>query len=212
MIGAQATLQWVGFDVTVFRGETDMPLSIACPQCKKTYRVGDETAGKQVRCQQCSTVFIAQQIGQQPAAPAPDPLAELAALPAVADPLGPRLASPAQGRAVRPASPAPEGPSDAMMRLVSAGLFLLGLVMLAATFVMDRTQGAIYLGPLALAPLALILGVAGMISPDVVRAAGKYGGHLPWQYKAVAWGLMGLCAVITLLLIAGVMMSGYRPG
>jgi hypothetical protein len=51
-----------------------------------------------------------------------------------------------------------------------------------------------------------------MISPNVVRAAGKYGGHLPWHYKAVAWGLMGLCLVITLLLLAGVMMSGYRPG
>ena len=31
---------------------------------------------------------------------------------------------------------------------------------------------------LALAPLSLILGIAGVISPDVVRAAGKYGGAL----------------------------------
>ena len=180
-----------------------MPLTITCPQCRKSYRMGDQTAGKQVRCQQCSTVFVA-----QPAAAAiPDPLADIPALPPAPNPLGPRVTA-----AVQPAASAPAGPSDAIMRMASAGLTLLGLVMLVATFVMDQSQGMIYLMPLAIAPLSLILGIAGMISPNVVRAAGKYGGHLSWHYKAVAWSLMGLCLVVTLLLLGWVLSSGYRPG
>lgn len=177
-----------------------MPLTITCPQCEKSYRVGDQTAGKQVRCQQCHAVFVA-----QAAAPLPDPLADIVALPAAPNPLGARATMPQQ-----PPDDAPAGPSDAAMRIVSAGMTVLGLVLLLATFVMDQTQGMIYLMPLAIAPLSLILGVAGMISPNVVRAAGKYGGHLSWHYKAVAWVLMGLCLVITLLLLAGVMLSGYQ--
>jgi hypothetical protein len=98
------------------------------------------------------------------------------------------------------------------MRLLCAGMTVLGLILLVATFVMDRTQGMIYLAPLALAPLALILGVAGAISPNVVRAAGKYGGHLPGHYKATAWGLMGLYVVVTLALVVWALSGGYRPG
>ena len=98
------------------------------------------------------------------------------------------------------------------MRLLSAGMAVLGVVMLVATLVMDRTQGMIYLAPLALAPLSLIMGIAGVISPVVVRAAGKYGGHLSWHYKAAAWGLMGLCLVVTLLLLAWAVSRGFRPG
>lgn len=185
--------------LAVFESGICMPLTISCPQCRKSYRVGDQTAGKQVRCQQCSTVFVA-----QPAAAKQDSLAEIAALPAAPNPLGAAVAT-------RPGAPAIAGPSDAAMRLASAGLTVLGLVMLVATFVMDQSQGMIYLMPLAIAPLGLILGIAGLISPNVVRAAGKYGGHLSWHYKATAWALMGLCLVVTLLLLGWVLSSGYRP-
>jgi len=180
-----------------------MPLTISCPQCQKIYRVGEQTAGKQVRCQQCKAVFVA----QAAAAPLPDPLAEIAALPAPANPLGPRVTTP-----IQPPAAAPAGPSDAVMRMLSAGMTVLGLVLLVGTFVMDRSQGMIYLAPLALAPLSLILGITGVISPNVVRAAGKYGGHLSWHYKAVAWGLMGLYLVVTLLLLGWALSGGYRPG
>jgi hypothetical protein len=57
----------------------------------------------------------------------------------------------------------------------------------------------------------LILGVAGLISPNVVRAVGKYGGHLPWQYKAVGWALMGLYFVILILLMVALFAAGFQP-
>lgn len=34
-------------------------LDITCPNCSKNYRVAPENAGKQVRCQQCNTLFAA---------------------------------------------------------------------------------------------------------------------------------------------------------
>jgi predicted Zn finger-like uncharacterized protein len=172
-----------------------MSLAITCPQCGKKYQVANDLAGKRVRCQQCSVTFLV----EAPPDSLTDPLLDLSALPAV--PMTAPAAAPSL-QAFAPPPVAVEGPSDSTMRLVSAGMVGLGVVMLGATFVMGQTQGAIYLAPLALAPLSLILGTAGVISPNVVRAAGKYGGHLPWQYKAAAWSLMALCLLATIGLIA----------
>jgi predicted Zn finger-like uncharacterized protein len=206
-----------------------MPLVIGCPKCGKKYQVGDNLAGKQVRCQQCSTAFVA--AAQQPATPAADPLADLslASLPATSapNPLGPAVNP--LGAPTSPLGPAPAGasqsawkqqgvsnpsggPTDKAMRLGSVAMVALGLFLFGINFVMDKTQGAIYLAPLFLAPLALILGIAGVINPNVVRAAGKYGGHLPWQYKAIGIGLVCLSLVITGLLVVMVIGGGYRPG
>ncbi|HUE73481.1 MAG TPA: zinc-ribbon domain-containing protein [Pirellulaceae bacterium] len=35
-----------------------MPISLSCPACQKAYNVPDTLAAKQVKCQQCSHVFI----------------------------------------------------------------------------------------------------------------------------------------------------------
>ena len=207
-----------------------MPLVIACPKCGKKYQVGDNVAGKQVRCQQCSTAFTA--TAPQPAKPiAVDPLADLslANLPtsAAPNPLG--AASNPLGAPIRPLGAAPAGapqpswnsqgvsnpsggPNDTTMRLVSVGMAALGLFLLGINYVLDQVKGEIYVAPLLLAPLVLILGIAGVISPNVVRAAGKYGGHLPWQYKAIGYGLMALSLIVTLVLVVMVISGGYRPG
>jgi hypothetical protein len=57
----------------------------------------------------------------------------------------------------------------------------------------------------------LLLGITGLISPNVVRAGGKFGGHLPWQYKAIFYALMGLWIVIAIAITVGLIAGGFRP-
>lgn len=203
-----------------------MTLNIACGKCGKKYQVGDQLAGKQVRCQGCGTVFVAQPPAQASVAEL-DPLDDLTLAPLPAAPssafpnavglggssLNPLGSLPAKstGTAWQPgdvSSPS-GGPPDSTMRLISGGLVLAGCFLLAINYFLDRTQGAIYLAPVFLAPLALIMGIAGVISPNVVRAAGKFGKHLPWQYKAVGAGLMVLYLVVLVLLAMGLYSAGY---
>ena len=203
-----------------------MPLTIACTKCGKQYQVADHLAGKQVRCQQCATVFTI-------AAPAPveadlDPLGDLslASLPA-ADPLktpalgggtlNPLGSLPAAKASAKSAADWHQhgvenpsgGPPDKAMRLGAVGLAAIGLILLIANIVLDQTSGEIYLAPLLLAPLALILGIAGVINPNVVRAAGKYGGHLSWHYKAIGGALVVLSLLASGLLVLGYYAAGY---
>jgi hypothetical protein len=44
-----------------------------------------------------------------------------------------------------------------------------------------------------------------------VRACGKYGGHLPWQYKAAGWGLIGLSFVLMIVLGFALFNAGFQP-
>jgi predicted Zn finger-like uncharacterized protein len=193
-----------------------MPLVIQCPKCAKRYQVADAVAGKQVRCQQCQTAFVA-----AVPAPAVAPLAPadpfggsdpLAKLPGVTSPLGGQVlatnpyapASPVSAAGVSNPS---GGPTDAMMRVISGAMLAAGLVMVVATLATET----VYLAIIALAPLALILGTAGLISPNVVRAVGKYGGHLSWHYKAVGYALMGLYLVVLILLLVGLFLAGFQP-
>jgi predicted Zn finger-like uncharacterized protein len=216
-----------------------MPLVITCPKCSKRYQVPDAAAGKQVRCQQCQTAFVAAAHAPAPALLAPlgvsDPLAgaDLSRLPSAnlptanlpaatplgnANPLGAPVRSAAGG--FYPAAPAAAatgisnpsgGPTDAVMRMVSGGMLAAGLIMVVGSIAMTAANQGVYLAVIGLAPLALILGTAGLISPNVVRACGKYGGHLPWQYKAIGYGLFGLYFVILILLMVGLFMAGFRP-
>jgi predicted Zn finger-like uncharacterized protein len=200
-----------------------MPLVIQCPQCAKRYQVADHVAGKHVRCQQCQTSFAARPAPTPATAPLapPDPFA----LPAAPSPLGPAvnpLGAPAAGSLARPVASSPGfwqpgttnpsgGPTDFGMRLGSGGMLALGLVISIGSLVLQASTGTVYVFAVAMAPLMLILGIAGLISPNVVRAVGKYGGHLPWQYKAIGWGLMGLYFVILVLLMVGLFVAGFEP-
>lgn len=180
-----------------------MSITTACPKCGKKYQVADHLAGKQARCQQCSTLFsVAAALPQ-------DPLAGLPLAPV--NPLGTLPASTHAPASRAEVSNPSGGPNDTTMRIASAFMIVMGLILFVANLVMDQTQGAIYIAPLLLAPIALILGIAGVINPNVVRAAGKYGGHLPWQYKAIGLALVGLSLLVTLALVIGVVASGYRP-
>src|SRR5688500_7349640 len=160
-----------------------MPLVIHCPKCSKRYQVADNVAGKQVRCQQCQTAFTATAplAAAGPLAPqnplgAPDPLAgvDLSRLPTAPSPLGQSnpLGAPAAGSASSFYTPAANrmaggisnpscGPTDAVMRMVSGGMLAAGIIMLLITVGTLAADGSVYVALVALAPLAILLGIAG---------------------------------------------------
>jgi predicted Zn finger-like uncharacterized protein len=204
-----------------------MPLAIQCPKCSKRYQVADAAAGKQVRCQQCQTAFVASATPLAAAAPAPlappdpfaasDPLGRANPL-GSPNPLGTLPAAPTSG--YYPAAPRPAlggvsnpsgGPTDAMMRLVSGGMLAMGVFITVGSIALLAATDSVYLFVVALAPLCIILGIAGLIDPNVVRAVGKYGGHLGWHYKAIGYALMGLYLVILILMLIAFFALGFQP-
>jgi predicted Zn finger-like uncharacterized protein len=196
-----------------------MSITIQCPKCAKRYQVADAVDGQRVRCQQCSQVFVAAPlVAYAPAAPevtADRSLdVDLSKLPAVS---APAPFSPAAPQAWNSGAAAPGisnpsgGPTDTQMRLVSAGMLAAGVVMGIASLALQASQGTVYLAVIFLVPLALSIGLAGVISPNVVRAMGKYGGHLPWHYKVMGWSVLGLSFLLMALLAIGLMLAGYRP-
>jgi predicted Zn finger-like uncharacterized protein len=214
-----------------------MPISLACPSCQKPYNVPDTLAGKQVRCQKCSHVFTVTAPQLAPLQPtALDPLlagdlpplgpalpSGAATLPSAG--LGPPLspggrplgyapqpnpyASPSFGG---PTAPPLEGPSDTQFRLGAAAAIGLGLLLAAicvGTYLFDES---VFLWPLFIAPLLILIGIAGLIDPNVCRALGKYGTHLPMHYKLIAWSLLGVWLVIVAILVVVMVNMGFRPG
>lgn len=196
-----------------------MQVQTQCPQCHARYEVSAEMVGAEVRCLQCKTSFQAASMSEpspygdvfsSPAGAAPDlgnPLLSGGTLAERGSPSGPAMsAGPQSG----PQS-GPDGPSDAKMRLASAGSIGIGLLLVVITLAMDALVGMIVLNLLALAPLLFVLGIAGLISPNVVRSLGKYGSHLSWGYRATGWSLIGLSIVLGLVVVFGAFLAGYRP-
>lgn len=205
-----------------------MSLMIHCPGCAKQYQVRDDLRGKRVRCQQCGNTFAipaeanAASVNQPVYSNPLDSFGDLSQFPITSVPTSPPSASGPAGYSAthvfnsqragtaRVSNPS-GGPDDATMRLVCLGMLIFGIILGVASVALGATTGTVYLAVAVLLPLTIVLGIAGLISPDVVRAVGKYGGHLPRSYKAIGWGVMGLILVITILLIIGMMMLGFRP-
>lgn len=85
-------------------------------------------------------------------------------------------------------------PSDKSLRLLSGALFGGGLLMLGANHAQSVMSNEVYPAALVLGPIVVMLGLAGLISPNLLRSAGKHGKHLPLHYKliAAAFGVAGL--------------------
>lgn len=209
-----------------------MPLSLNCPNCQKAYSVPDSLAGKQVRCQKCSHVFTVAAPPEPLRPVAIDPLA-VAELPPLAgfgpalsvgqNPLGTLPPANPLGYAPLPASsfapsyggpqaPPLEGPTDAQFRWGSAAAIAIGIALVGLCVISYVVDQSVFLYPLLLAPLLILLGIAGLIEPNVVRAVGKYGKHLPLHYKLIAWGLMGVWLVVLVIIVIAMVQLGFRPG
>jgi predicted Zn finger-like uncharacterized protein len=197
---------------------------IGCPNCSKRYQVADSSLGKRVRCQQCGTTFTAANAAtSSPIAPlaASDPLDSLAgvdlshfpAAPAFgplhgsANPLGSYAASKPHNAGVSNSS---GGPTDAKMRFVACGMLGFGLVLTVGGLLIDALMGTVFMFVLALVPLMLVLGIAGLISPNVVRSMGQFGGHLPVYYKVIGWGLICFSVFLIIPIMIGLFVAGYR--
>ena len=78
-----------------------------------------------------------------------------------------------------------------------------GLLLLGLNHVQAVMNNEVYLFAIALGPFAVMFGIAGLISPNVLRSAGKYGSHLPIGYKltAAAFGLVALLICFLLVFV-----------
>lgn len=180
-----------------------MSISITCDQCGKQYNVTEDLAGKRAKCKQCGAVLVIP--SAQPAPDADSPLADLSAL-VDAEESSPSAPIPRPLATVRRSEPSRpvDGPSDKQFRrgmAVFLPLMILGMALCVATR-RRLSVGALML--IAMGPIAIVYGIAGLFDPNIFRAAGKYGGHLPFRTKliAVLVGLVGLaCSLLLAVLL-----------
>ena len=216
-------------------------ISLSCPSCQKPYQVPDTLAGKQVRCQKCAHVFVAAAppaleplLGadlpplerelllpsETSARLAQAPLGSLTASTlgtphsTTGNPLGydPICVGSFAPSYVGQEAPPLGGPTDSQMRWGSAGSLALGVALAGLCLLTHMLGDGIYLWPLFIAPLLVLLGIAGLIDPNITRAVGKYGKHLPLHYKLIAWGLMAVWGLIVILLVIVMVNLGFRMG
>jgi hypothetical protein len=83
-------------------------------------------------------------------------------------------------------------------RLVAIGMAAASALGLVANHFMIGSLGTASLMILCLAPIALLLGIGGAVEPKVLWAMGKYGEHLPLQYK-IAGGVLGVIGLLLAL-------------
>jgi hypothetical protein len=149
-----------------------MSIVVACGKCGKQYRVGEELIGRRAKCQQCGAEMVI-------AAPEPaenrfsePPLQAWAPPPPASQEWQPPIAT----------------WTDRQIRLGAAVVVpVIALGMLAAFFAGGR--GATSFAEvvvIGLGPFGVFYGIAGLVNPDILRAATKYGGHLPRRYKLIA--------------------------
>jgi hypothetical protein len=192
-----------------------MTLVVACPQCDRKYSLREEFAGKQVRCARCSAVFSA--------LAAADPLPELSNLEPNYFAELPPVAHSHPGGAYRPngiwvaggfAPPTfAAGRTDTYIRLKGAAAIGGGLLLVAITYLTHVYLGNIFLMLVASIPLFLIIGLTGLIAPDIMRAVGFWEKPPRMPQGASAWGLLAVSLILGLLLVILVFtVGGYKPG
>jgi hypothetical protein len=93
-------------------------------------------------------------------------------------------------------------------RLVAAGMAAAGAFGLVLNHFLPASQTVGRLLLLCLGPIAVLLGIGGVVEPRIVWAVGKYGRDLPVVYKIIggALGIAGLAVTILLFLFV------YRLG
>lgn len=154
-----------------------MPIAIQCFQCGQQFSAADNLMGQQVQCPRCRGVFVVgPSVPVQPAA-----FNALDRPPATHQPLV-------------------DGPTDAQFRMGAAvciPLMLIGMAIAVATWKGPTMAPLVIVG---LGPFVLFCSIAALIDPNIARAAGKYGTHLPARYKLIA-GLVGLAALVAAAII-----------
>ena len=99
-------------------------------------------------------------------------------------------------------------PLPANGRLICAGMAAAAAIGLLINHFTIETQNMARLMLLCLGPLALFLGLGGMIEPKIFWSVGKHGKHLPVIYKVIGGALGAAGVAVTILLLLFV----YRLG
>jgi hypothetical protein len=86
--------------------------------------------------------------------------------------------------------------------MISAGMATAAAVGLLLNHFLIESHGVARLMLLCLGPIALFLGIGGMVEPKILWAVGKHGHQLPLIYKVIggALGVVGLAGTLLLLL------------
>lgn len=98
----------------------------------------------------------------------------------------------------------PDGPDDAPPpygREVATAMLFAGTLGLVVNHVVPGSATVARLLLLAFNPLAVFLGVGGLVEPKTVVAVGKYGNELPAVYKVIGGALAAAGVVPTILLL-----------
>lgn len=160
---------------------------VHCPTCGTAFSIAPQMLGKRVQCSKCGATFVA---AESAAAPAQSPLP--------ASPLDwpTSPASTAHNPFAAPSTipmspPAGEsgpvgGPTDAQIRIGAAvAIPTLSLGILLSIFAV-REMNLATVTIAGLGPMIVLFSIAGLVDPNVVRAVGKHGTHLPKKYKLAA--------------------------
>lgn len=86
-------------------------------------------------------------------------------------------------------------------RLIAAGMAAASAVGLIVNHWMAESQSTVRLMILCLGPMALFLGLGGIMEPKILWSVGKYGQSLPVKYKIIGGVLAGLGVLVTLALV-----------
>ena len=86
-------------------------------------------------------------------------------------------------------------------RLIAVGLAAAGAIGLLLNHWLAESQNTVRLLLLLLCPLALFLGLGGIIEPKILWSMGKYGKLLPIKYKLLGGVLGAAGVVVTLILV-----------
>jgi hypothetical protein len=109
----------------------------------------------------------------------------------------------------QPRNPPVDGPTDQHFRMGGAVAIGAGLLAIILVIALDylNTKGMIVF---VTAPFAVFLGLAAVIDPNIGRALGKYGLHLPVRSKLIAGAFAGAALICSLGLSALVYFSQSR--
>lgn len=86
-------------------------------------------------------------------------------------------------------------------RLISAGMAGAAAIGLLIHHFTAESQNVARLLILGLGPMALFLGLGGMVEPRIVWSVGRHGKHLPGIYKVIGGSLGALGVAVTILLL-----------
>jgi hypothetical protein len=182
-------------------------ISVACSDCGKRYQIDQQMEGKRAKCAQCGSTFTVHRETNDDAAdhlfgdlPTDGVERQQAGPGALPD------ATPPPPTSYRAGSQTPAGPTDRQFRLGAAALIPLVLLGMAGVFFGASARSLAAVVVVGLGPFAIFYGIAALIDPNIVRAAGKFGTHLPRRYKLIA-GLVGIAALACSLPLSYLMLT-----